>query len=89
MDEIFQDLFGWAATCLTLCFYCSPILPFINVLKGKLNFEDTPGILVTSIYINSFCWYIYGDTIFSEPIKICNLIGVIISFFFNVDIFSL
>ena len=67
-----------------MCFYFSPIFPFINVLKGKLNYEDTPGILVISIYINSFCWYIYGDTIFSDPIKICNLIGVSISFFLMV-----
>ena len=81
MDEKIQDLFGWTATCSTMCFYFSPIFPFINVLKGKINYEDTPGILVTSIYINCFCWYIYGDTIFSEPIKICNLIGAIISFF--------
>ena len=80
MDEIVQDAFGWVATCLTMSFYISPIFPFINVLKGKLNYEDTPGILVTSIYINCFCWYIYGDTIFSDPIKICHLIGVIISF---------
>ena len=81
MDEKIQDLFCWGATCLTMCFYFSPIFPFINVLKGKLSYEDTPGILVTSIYINCFCWYIYGDTIFSEPIKICNLIGAITSFF--------
>ena len=81
MDEKLQDLFGWVATGLNIYFYFSQIFPFINVLKGKLNFEDTPGILVTSIYINCFCWYIYGDTIFSDPIKICNLIGAIISFF--------
>ena len=81
MDEIVQDAFGWVATCLTMSFYISPIFPFINVLKGKLNYEDTPGVLVTSIYINCFCWYIYGDTIFSDPIKICNLIGAMISFF--------
>ena len=81
MDEKSQDLFGWMATCFNMCFYFSLIFPFINVLKGKLNYEDTPGILVTSIYINCFCWYIYGDTIFSDPIKICNLLGGIISFF--------
>lgn len=81
MDDIIQDSFGWVATCLNMFFYFSPIFPFINVLKGKLNYEDTPGVLVTSIYINCFCWYIYGDTIFSDPIKICNLIGAIISFF--------
>ena len=81
MDEKIQDFFGWVATCLTMYFYFSPIFPFISVLKGKLNYEDTPGILITSIYIKCFCWYIYGDTIFSDPIKICNLIGAIISFF--------
>jgi solute carrier family 50 protein (sugar transporter) len=74
-----EDIFGWAALCLNMCIYLTPVLPFINVLKGKVSYEDTPGVLVSATYVNCFCWYIYGDMIFSDQVKICNCIGAIIS----------
>ena len=79
MDEKIREIFGWIATGLTMCFYISPIIPFINVFKGKLSYEDTPAIVVTTSYVNCFCWYIYGDMISSYQIKACNLIGAISS----------
>ena len=78
MDSL-EDILGWAATCFTVCIYFSPIMPFIKVLKGKLSYEETPGVLVSCTYVNCFCWYIYGDMIFSDQLKICNCIGAIIS----------
>ena len=78
MDKV-QEIFGWVATGLTMCFYISPIIPFINVFRGKLNYEDTPAIIISTSYVNCFCWYIYGDMIFSDQIKMCNLIGAISS----------
>ena len=80
MDTI-QESFGWVAACLTVCYYISPVIPFINVLKGQLNFEETPGIFVTSCYINCFIWYIYGDMIFCDQVKISNMIAAAISLF--------
>ena len=78
MDKA-QEIFGWVATSLTMCFYISPVIPFINVFKGKLNYEDTPIIVISASYVNCFCWYIYGEMIFSNQIKICNMIGAISS----------
>ena len=78
MDKI-QEIFGWVATGLTMCFYISPIIPFINVFKGKLSYEDTPVIIISTSYVNCFCWYIYGDMILSDQIKMCNMIGAISS----------
>ena len=78
MDSV-EDVFGWIATCLTMCFYISPVIPFINVFKGKITYEDTPGVLITASYVNCFCWYIYGDMIFSDQVKICNGIGAVSS----------
>ena len=78
MDNL-EDVFGWAALGLNMFIYLTPVLPFLNVLKGKISYEDTPGVLVSSIYVNCFCWYIYGDMIFSDKVKICNCIGAIIS----------
>ena len=74
MDTI-QECFGWIASCLNICFYLTPVVPFINVLKGKLNFEDTPGVYVTCCYVNCFIWFIYGDMIFSDQVKYSNMIS--------------
>ena len=72
MDTV-QECIGWAAAGFTVCYYLAPVLPFINVLKGKLDFENTPGVFVTTCYVNCFVWYIYGDMIFSDQVKYANL----------------
>ena len=77
--ETVQEWFGWAATAITVLSFLSPVFPYINVLNGKLNFEDTPAVLVTTCYVNYFCWYIYGDMIFSDQIKYCYMIGGIVN----------
>ena len=77
--ETVQECFGWAATAITVLSFLSPVFPYINVLKGKLNFEDTPAFHVTTCYINYFCWYVYGDMTFSDQLKYCYLIGSIIN----------
>ena len=72
-----EDIFGWLAFLLTMFIYLAPAIPFINVLKGKMSFEETPGLLVLSTYISCFCWAIYGEIIISDQVKICNIIGAI------------
>ena len=78
MDTV-QECIGWAAAGFTVCYYLAPVLPFINVLKGKLDFENTPGVFVTTCYVNCFVWYIYGDMIFSDQVKYANLAASCIS----------
>lgn len=75
----FYELFGWIAAYLTICFYVFPIIPFVNVIKGKLKYEDTPIIVITANYVNYFCWYIYGNTILCAQIELCNLLGAVSS----------
>jgi uncharacterized protein with PQ loop repeat len=70
-----QECFGWAAVGLTVLSFLSPVFPFLNVIKRKLSFEDAPIILVTSSYVNYFCWYVYGDMIFSDQLKYGYIIG--------------
>ena len=77
--ETVQETFGWAGTCITVLSFIFPIFPYLNVLRGKLNFEDTPAFHVTTCYINYFCWYVYGDMTFSDQLKYCYLIGSIIN----------
>jgi solute carrier family 50 protein (sugar transporter) len=73
--ETMQEASGWFGACVAIISFISPIFPYLNVIRGKLNFEDTPAIYVTTCYVNYFCWYIYGDMIFSDQIKYCYIIG--------------
>jgi len=70
-----QESFGWAAVGLSIISFLNPVFPFLNVIKGKLNFEDAPIVSVTSCYVNYFCWYVYGDMIFSDQLKYGYLVG--------------
>ena len=79
MDRRAREAFGWLATCLTMYSFISPIIPFINVFKKKISYEDTPALMVTTMYINCLCWFVYGEMIYSTQIRKCNLIGAISS----------
>ena len=78
--ELFQELFGWLGTVITVLSFLLPIFPYIKVLRGKLDFESTPAFLVTIYYVNYLCWYIYGDMIVSDQIQYCYFIGSIVNF---------
>jgi uncharacterized protein with PQ loop repeat len=67
--ETFQECVGWAGAVITVLSFITPVFPYLNVLKGRLSFEDTPAVFVTTSYINYFCWSIYGDMIFSDQLK--------------------
>ena len=74
----FEDLVGWTGCFLTTCFYIPQLGPFIQVLKKKLYFEDAPGFFISSCYANCFIWMIYGDMIFSDQLRITNIIACLI-----------
>ena len=71
----YQNIFGYTATGLSVCFYSSLVIPFFNVLRCKLNYEYTPIALIDTIYVDSLAWYIYADKILCDQLKLCNTIG--------------
>ena len=77
--DVIKKCFGWLAFIINISFYLSPLSPFINVLKGKLNFEETPGLYVTTSYINCLIFYIYGRMRNNTPVKFSYMISGIIS----------
>ena len=68
----------WIAAALSLIYYISPIIPFFNVHKGKLYFEDSPGTFVSCCYVNCLIWFIYGKIISNIQIEYSNLISVFV-----------
>ena len=70
-----EDIVGWIGCILTTCFFIPQLSPFINIIRGKLYFEDAPGFFISSCYANCFLWMIYGEMIFSSHMKTANLIA--------------
>ena len=77
--DAIQETCGWIGCAVNLYFFIIPVMPFINVLKGKLNFEDAPGIYVTVCYVNCVCWYTYGELTFSDQMRLSYIIGSVIN----------
>ena len=71
----YQQIFGYIATCFSSVFYCSLVIPFLNVLRCKLNYEYTPIIFVDTIYIDSVSWYIYATKIYNKQLILCHTMG--------------
>lgn len=78
MDKV-QEISGWLAMAVTTCGFLFPVFPYINVLRGRMNYEDTPSFFVITSYINYFCMYVYGDLVFSDQVKYCYLVGSIVN----------
>lgn len=86
-----EDIVGWVGCFITTCFYIPQLFPFIKILQKKIYFEDAPGFFISSCYANCFLWVIYGDMIFSDQLRITNmiacgicLIAMIIYLFFEI-----
>lgn len=79
-NNVFEETCGWIASAVTLCFFLSYLIPFYDLIKGKLTFEDISGFYLGLVYVNCFCWYIYGDFLYSDCIKKIYLFGSISNF---------
>jgi uncharacterized protein with PQ loop repeat len=65
----YNECIAWGASFFTVIYFIPKIAPFINILQGMVNFEDTPGFNITVYYINCFFWFLYGDLLFSDQMK--------------------
>ena len=78
MDKA-QEISGWIGAGLTILNFLFPVCTYINVIKGKLSYDNTPSFLVITSYINYFCMYVYGDMVFSDQVKYAYMVGSIIN----------
>lgn len=74
----YNEMLAWVVAGFTMAFYLPKIAPYINVLQGIKNFEDTPGFYTIICYINSFFWFLYGDLLFSDQMRLAYQVACII-----------
>lgn len=90
------EFYGWVASFLTALLFLNPIKSFIKLIKGKIEFQNSPAFFVTVCYISNICWYVYGEKISSKSIKCCNLFGMIVNLililiylFFEIKVYTI
>ena len=74
-----EEILGWTAFAFNSYFILYPTFAFYDVVKGKLNFEDSPYNYAAVNYLNCLCWLLYSDLLYSDQIKVINLIGTTIN----------
>ena len=77
-----KDIIGWIATVFSIIVFAGPAVQFYKVLKGRLDFEEAPTVLISTMYCNCLTWFVYGDYIFSQQMQVCNFIGCCFSLLF-------
>ena len=58
--DIVGQIFGWVGTIIATYFYISPVVPFYQVLTYKLDYRDSPGVLLIMSFMNCILWACYG-----------------------------
>lgn len=58
--QIIGDVSGWIASCLSIYFYFSPIVPIFSLLKGETSYKNLPIFLFICTIINCLLWTTYA-----------------------------
>ena len=80
VKDIFKRSFGWIAGILKVRYYAYQVLPFLQVIKGKTNYKETPVLYTLICFFNCLFWHDYGDFIHSLEIRIWFLINTYLFF---------
>ena len=59
-DDLGSIIFGWVGTVLATYFYIAPIVPYVKLIRGQLNYKEVPGILLLFSLINCILWSAYA-----------------------------
>ena len=66
---------GWVASCLTIIIFIQKLPPFVMVLKGNLNYQESPAFYMIMCHISCLLMMMYGDQVFSEALKTCGMVS--------------
>ena len=78
-EYLLGDIFGWIGLVISIFFYMAPVAPFINLIKGRITYKETPGILLFCSFLNCLLWAVYGIKLNKTQIFITNGVGGVIT----------
>ena len=77
--DIVESIFGWLGSIISIYFFIAPIYPFTKVLLNKIDYNDSPGILLLFTFMNCILWSVYGFLKEETQIYVTNSLGGIIT----------
>ena len=77
--DIVESIFGWLGSIISIYFFIAPIYPFTKVLLNKIDYNDSPGILLLFTFMNCILWTVYGFLKDETQIYITNSLGGVIT----------
>ena len=78
-SDLVGDIFGWAGTVISFVFFVTPIVPFIDLIKGKITYKETPGALLICSFMNCILWAVYGVKLERAQVYTANGLGMLIT----------
>ena len=77
--DVIESIFGWLGSLLSIYFFIAPIHPFTKVFQNKIDYKDSPGILLLFTFMNCILWTVYGFLKDETQIYITNSLGGVIT----------
>ena len=59
-DKLIESIFGWMGLAISTYFYLSPAVPYYKVLRGDIDYKDSPAVLLFCNIMNCILWIDYG-----------------------------
>ena len=77
--DLVGDIFGWMGSVISVVFFIAPVVPYYNLIKEKITYKETPGILLICSYINCVLWVVYGIKLSKLQVYTTNSIGGVVT----------
>ena len=77
--KLVGDIFGWIGSVISVVFFIVPCVPFYKLIKEKITYKETPGVLLICSVVNCIFWVVYGVKLGLTQSFITNAIGAIIT----------
>ena len=81
-EGIVGEIFGWIGSVLAIIFYISPVVPFYDLIKEKITYKETPGVLLIMSFFNCILWGVYGLRGDKIQVWLTNFLGAFITIIF-------
>ena len=77
--DLAGDIFGWVGSVISVVFFIVPCVPFYNLIKGKITYKETPGVLLICSVVNCILWVVYGVKLSKAQVYSTNGIGGVVT----------
>lgn len=75
LSEVVEQVCGWVGSAIAMFFYISPVVPFTKLMKGQVDLNTIPGVLLLCSLLNCLLWCEFGLQVNKLPVWICNAAG--------------